>query len=445
MGISGRVSNYGVFSAFATFPDGDPRYDWQYSTSTQKFANNRSVPIFRGRLLGGSSAINGLAWGRPSTEEFDAWDEINGGNSGWKFTDLLPYYLKSETVQSQYQSYLPGLDEPETAPNTRPDNGTSGPVKVIFISHSISLTSTLTISIQASFNVWFTDIIKPYVEALNSAGVKTNADPRNGNTTGIWETMLSLDRDHGVRAEAGMSYCFAYTRPNLHILTGALATKINTAGHGASLKAEGVAFRVNGTDYNATASREVLLSAGVIKSPQLLELSGIGNSSILEAHNISTIIDLPGVGANFQEHPYVPTEFHLLPNVTTFDVLNNATYLQQAMAVYNENKTGILAATNPTLAFMPTHLIADNNNTSTLLAAYDRSIAQMQSIGVPLTPLNYMQYKIQRKWLEGGSVVDVEMLNQARGLPADGTMHFTLLGGVMRPMSRGYVVCLNLS
>ncbi|KAF5370368.1 hypothetical protein D9758_006885 [Tetrapyrgos nigripes] len=403
---------------------GDPKYDWAYSSVPQRFANNRSIPSFRGRMLGGSSAINGMAWGRPGARELDAWDQINNGAGSWGFDAMLPYFLKTETIQTEYISFLPGLDNPELLASFHgQENGTDGAVK-------------------ASLNTFIDEAVPPYVRAMNEFGVRTNQDPQSGNTTGVWNTLMALDRDHGVRSEAGMAYCFAYGRPNLKILTSAFVRKI-VFSHGAKgYDAAGLVFSMNGSDsqFSVNATREVIVSGGSVNTPALLEHSGIGDPEILRAAGVEPLVDLPGVGANLQEHPYVPSVFQLLPSLVTFDVLKNETTMAEQKAIYDNNGTGLLAATNPTLAFFTSRQIFSENVTQSLLSTFDSDVQSGGVADTRFTALNKAQFAIQRRWLEEDVVVSAEMLHRGGDSELkDNNRYMELLTGLMQPVSRGYV------
>jgi len=189
--------------------------------------------------------------------------------------------------------------------------------------------------------------------------------------------------------------------------------------------------------YSVNASREVVLSAGTIQTPQILELSGIGNPYILAENGINTLVNLPGVGENFQEHLYVGVEWQLIPGQVSFDILrNNLTVAAEQLAQYNANGTGLYAALDSTLAFMPLHDFADAERRAALLQIFDEEAEE-----APIFSLESLQYPIQRAWLEKDIVAQSELVVWSRGVisPAPNESYVSILGGISHPMSRGSV------
>jgi len=157
-----------------------------------------------------------------------------------------------------------------------------------------------------------------------------------GNQTGLYNCPRSVDNVTGKRSYAGSTYYADHiTQDNFSVLTGAQATKVNfgdSKEHG-NLVAHSVTFVVNGTIYTVSAKREIILSAGAFQSPQLLELSGIGNMTLLKSLGISPLIDLPGVGENLQDHASLAQMFQVQPGVVTWDQLRiNQTFAAAAAA-----------------------------------------------------------------------------------------------------------------
>ena len=302
----------------------DPKYDWIFKTVPQAHGNNRVVGHPRGKQLGGSSAINFNYWTHASQRDIDDWGAL--GNSGWSWDELLPYYLRSETYTSPPAAVSEQVDTSFIEPSV---HGINGPV-------------------HNSFPPFYDDFYKAWEPTYEKLGLGPTGDPKDGLAIGAYTTLLTLDPRNASRSYAANAYFKPNAaRSNLKVLTGALSTKINFATptrNGTTLTATGVQFSVNGTSYNVTAKREVILSAGAFQSPHLLELSGIGDPKILEAQGIDVLYANPNVGENLQDHILVPLGFKVAPGEPTFESLRNESVLEEALAVYTQNHTGPLAS-----------------------------------------------------------------------------------------------------
>ncbi|KAK7031661.1 alcohol oxidase [Favolaschia claudopus] len=249
---------------------GNPKYDWAFETVPQKSCNDLSVPFNRGKGLGGSSGINFFQYHRPAKSDIDAFEEL--GNEGWNWALLEDYYVKSERFVE------PVKKDPAVLSYTLANHGATGPLTVGLP------------NVVSRFE-------GPYRTAIESLGIEFAEKPTNG----FWFTPISVDPVERVRSYAANKYYQPNaTRENLSVVVSAHVTKIVTAldANGQATAVE-VAFLSEDTSYTVKVGKEVVLSAGYI-----LELSGIGNKSILEAAGIETKIHLPGVGENVQEHFY---------------------------------------------------------------------------------------------------------------------------------------------
>lgn len=237
--------------------------DWGYQTQPEPWLNQRRINWPRGRVLGGTSSINGMIYIRGSRHDFDAWRDQ--GNPGWGYTDVLPYFMRSEDQQRGPSAY----------------HGVGGqlPVSDPLAPSPLSLA---------------------FVEAAVACGHPRN-DDFNGPSqegTGLFQTTTR----NGVRQSTAATFLrHAVGRPNLTITTGALVTRVLLDGG----RAVGVEYRSGAATLQARAAREVILSAGALDSPRLLMLSGVGQAHQLHAHGIPVTVDLPGVGENLQDHPQV--------------------------------------------------------------------------------------------------------------------------------------------
>jgi choline dehydrogenase len=238
----------------------DKRITWQFETEPVPGMGGRRITWPRGRVLGGSSSINGLIYIRGQREDFDQWRQM--GCEGWSYEDVLPYFRRAEDQER-------GQDE---------FHGTGGPLAV-------------------------TDLRTPHVlhdaliAAAQQAGIPFNADFNGAVQEGVGTLQVT------VRGRRRCSAAVGYLRPamarkNLRVETRALAQRVLMAGK----RAVGVAFIQDGALREAVASREVILAGGSIASPQLLQLSGIGPGPLLAENGIDVVHDLPGVGENLQDH-----------------------------------------------------------------------------------------------------------------------------------------------
>jgi choline dehydrogenase len=239
-------------------------YDWNYQTVPQQRAGDRSIYWPRGRVLGGSSSINAMIYIRGSRHDYDTWrDEY--GCEGWGYTDLLPYFLRSEHNSRGESAW----------------HGASGPLSVQDLRYKSGLTEA-------------------FVAAARNCGQPANDDFNGPQQDGVG--FYQVTQQGGRRWSAADAYLHpAAARPNLTILTDALATGLEIEGG----RALGVRYLRRGVEEVAWAEAEVILAGGAVNSPQLLMLSGIGPAADLREHGIPVVVDSPGVGGNLSDHPIV--------------------------------------------------------------------------------------------------------------------------------------------
>ncbi len=240
-----------------------PGVNWLYASEPEPATNGRNIPIPRGKMLGGSSAINGMVWVRGQPQDFDHWAQL--GNRGWSYRDVLPIFKRME-------SYAGGDGE---------YRGRDGLLKVSDIHEHGRLYDS-------------------FFAAAESVGIKRNPDYNGPDQEGIAMTQASIRG--GQRMSTARCYLDPIrTRKNLDIETGAHAEKLLFEGK----RCIGVRYRVGSEVRQAAAQREVIVSTGAIGSPQLLELSGIGQPERLKSVGIDVVQALPGVGENLRDH-YAP-------------------------------------------------------------------------------------------------------------------------------------------
>jgi choline dehydrogenase len=214
-----------------------------------------------------------------SAEDINNWEKL--GNAGWNFNTLQPYYKKFETYHAPSEDVGKLLSSEVIDPTL---HGNSGPVQSTFPHGSTEVDG-----------LW-----RPTFQAL---GLGAEKDPRAGATLGGYAVLRFIDEQARRSTAASAFYAPNAGRENLSVLTDAHVNKIIFDDMDGSIEASGVSFSFSGKDYTVSASLEVVLSAGTFKSPQILELSGIGPASLLENHNIKTVVDNPNVGENLQVTP----------------------------------------------------------------------------------------------------------------------------------------------
>ncbi|HEX4890802.1 MAG TPA: GMC family oxidoreductase N-terminal domain-containing protein, partial [Alphaproteobacteria bacterium] len=251
----------------------DPKVNWLYETEPEPGANNRAIVWPRGKVLGGSSSINGLLYVRGQTQDYDRWAQL--GNRGWAWDDVEPYFRKS--VDHAEPGALHGVGG-ALAVSAAPDR------------HPIS---------------------DAFIAAGEQLGIPRRDDLNGLDQEGIG--YYHMTARNGLRMSTAKAFLKPIrTRKNLNIVTGALAFRIFFEG----TRADGVAYSQGGRQCYAKARREVLVCGGAVNSPQLLQLSGIGPAALLREHGIDVVADLPGVGENLQDHYVIGCAYRCTRPVT---------------------------------------------------------------------------------------------------------------------------------
>lgn len=259
------------------------QYDWQWRTTPQNYMNGRRASWPRGKVLGGSSAINGLYYVRNSKKEQNIWNDLAGGNN-WDWDSFLSSMKKSENFKPPKKS----VANAEHITYESSSHGHNGPLHTTWpaISHPP---------------------IGAFIESASAKGIDRNHDPYNGRNWGTYVSVSTLNKDDWTRSFSRNAYIdpVSKQRKNLHILTGHRVTKIHfDRSNRRNVKATGVEYAASSGEARHTvhANREVIISGGSINTPQILQLSGIGASGLLNKHGIDVVVDLPGVGENLQDH-----------------------------------------------------------------------------------------------------------------------------------------------
>ena len=257
-----------------------PKYSWRFVSEPEPHLDGRRINLPRGRVLGGSSSINGMFYMRGHSSDYEDWRQM--GCTGWGYADVLPYFRKMERSWRGEGAY----------------HGAMGPLSVVPVDTERRLHH-------------------PLIGSAEAAGFNRSDDLHADIEEGFARGELTIDR-HGRRASTARAYLDpVMARPNLTVVTGAMTQRV-VVKEG---RATGVEYVRKGALHRAMADREVILCGGAYNSPQLLMLSGIGPAQQLMAHGIAVQHDLPGVGRNLSEHARVPVHFTLTRRVSFLNEL----------------------------------------------------------------------------------------------------------------------------
>jgi choline dehydrogenase len=280
---------------------GNPRTDWMYNTEPDQGLNGRSLRYPRGKVLGGSSSINGMIYMRGQSRDYDQWAQLTGDDA-WNWDHCLPDFLAHEDYykfDSPSHQHDKGLERFH-AKNTRKqqasskglvDRGVGGEWRV-----------------EKQRLRW--DILDAFAQAAVQAGVPATEDFNRGNNEGVG--YFEVNQKSGFRWNTAQAFLRpqCYGRPNFEMWTGVQVERLvlERSADG-SQRCTGVQVWNGSEMVSATAAAEVILSAGSIGSPQILQLSGIGPAALLKEHDVPLVMDLPGVGANLQDHLQIRSVF----------------------------------------------------------------------------------------------------------------------------------------
>jgi choline dehydrogenase len=275
--------------------------NWMYQTEPEPGLDGRTVFQPRGKVLGGSSSINGLLYVRGQHEDYDRWRQH--GNSGWGYDDVLPYFKKAENQQR-------GADD---------FHGVGGPQPVSDLGHADPLSAA-------------------FIAAAAETGIPVNPDFNGASQEGAGFFQTTTWR--GRRASTAVAYLRpAKARKNLHVETSALAQRVVFDGR----RAVAVVYRQAGVLRGARARKEIIVSGGAYNSPQLLQLSGVGPADLLRRHGIGVVLDAPGVGHDLQDHLQVRVVMRCAKRITLNDIVNHPVRRIMAGAQYAAFRTGPLS------------------------------------------------------------------------------------------------------
>lgn len=289
---------------------GNPRFDWCYPAAGSDPGTTVMWP--RGKVMGGSSALNGMMYVRCQAEDFDHWRQL--GNEGWSFADVEPYFRRAENR----------LDRPTA------QAGQGGPLHV-------------------SDGRYRDDVGELFIAAGQAAGLPFNDDYNGARQDGVSHTQYTMRRGRRISTATAYLTPAVRRRPNLKIIADATAERIEVQDG----RAVAVHYRDRSGQHRLTARREIVLAAGAIASPHLLQVSGIGPGDVLQRAGIEVVHDLPGVGRDLQDHLYARMEYRLNRPISVNDRLRTPWQKGLAGLQYLLRGTGPLSlGGSPVQAFM---------------------------------------------------------------------------------------------
>ncbi|KAI0067077.1 GMC oxidoreductase [Artomyces pyxidatus] len=393
---------------------GNPEYDWAFTTAPQAHADGNIYAWNRGKGLGGSSALNFYVWNRPPAVDIDAWETL--GNPGWNWKNYLKYSNKSET-------FIPPTDARVASERLTSDpefHGTNGPLALGYHNGNAGWDVTLE-------------------DTLGNLGIKTIHDGYGGKGIGTFMVTASVDPRNNRRTYS-VDFLPKTPRANLTILTAAPVARVllSQPTPSSPATATGVEFIYDGKTETVAAGREVLLCAGAIKTPQILELSGIGDHDLLNAVGIPPKVDLPAVGANVQEHLFTGVSFEVThpEKFNTLDPLHNPEIAAENLKLYEEGR-GLFTVGLANLTHLP--LSAVSTRASEIHSAFSKKISAGTYAGTPgRAEILNVQLEIAQKG------ADVELISFPGFLsypnpPEPGKKYISLCPAINHLFSRGTI------
>ncbi|KAF8862990.1 alcohol oxidase [Acephala macrosclerotiorum] len=386
--------------------------DWGFKTTPQKHLNDREISLNQGKALGGSSAINVMMFIPPSKSIIDAWSDL--GNPSWDWETMKPHFAKTHSVES-----LPSPTKTQLGVIWS-DGMTAGPIQT---SYSVSRDSPL----PAAWNQTFENL-----------GFKMNDDPFSGPVAGSFPSLTSVDPKTRERSYAATAYYAPVnSRSNLHVMTSVLVSKIILEDQGSDVVATGVRYLQSGQTITIKARKEVILSAGALQSPNILELSGIGNRQLLESYGIKVLVDNPYVGENLQDH--------FISSITVIDedpgdesLLDTIPApLDAALTSYIKQNLGPFTVESvSSVAFLPVVNLLNPEGQIILQSLFNTYPA----VADPNVPLSEKYYSIARRHLDTLGEASSSFFNSIyKSISPSPSMRSAIGLSLSQPLSRGSV------
>jgi choline dehydrogenase-like flavoprotein len=373
------------------------KYDWNLTTIPQVYAGNRSIRMTRGKVLGGSSALNLMVWDRGAKPDYDAWENL--GNPGWNWRNIYRSMLKVENFTSSSEYGIQGVAQGGYIQTL---------INRIIPTHQLS-----------------------FVPAVHILGIANNTESLNGHPVGVSRQPSNIRE-----SDYSRSYSTRYLEHANTNLVLRLNIRVARVNFNTQMKATGVTLEDGAI---ISSSKEVIISAGTFQSSGLLELSGIGNKNTLVNLGIQTRYHLPGVGENLHDHPRATASYILKPGFVGVDRLKfNTTFAAEQIALYDARQPSKYDYTGSGFIYVPWSSVSSAAQSSIKTLA-----RQEVSASSPVT------LKKELQSYSDPSVPQIEVifsdgLTSIRGYPAPGDPlygieTFTLIGGLMHPFSRGSV------
>ncbi|KAJ6086383.1 hypothetical protein N7486_010664 [Penicillium sp. IBT 16267x] len=381
--------------------------------------NGRQIAWPRGRVLGGSSAINFMQITYPTAKEINDWEAL--GNEHWSWDDMKPYYRKFQSFTQPSAEAAKSLGTSYYQPT---DYGSMGPIQVGFYTPH--------------------DLQDAWLKTFETLGHRMSQSPLSGAAIGGFTNPASVDPESRTRSYSANAYYLPnVTRSNMFLLTGAQVLHIYfDATKNGKFIASGISFLARGAKYSVKARCEVILSAGVIQSPQILELSGIGSEDVLPKNGIDVLINNPGVGENLQDHAVATLGYEVADPSLSLDSLRDPLLLKKALESFQTEGSDPFASGVQASAFLPIIDFVSERGKGELQALLEDLPTGQKFDGIK------SQHALLNQAL--GIFVSTDVLpfqvhsesahdQQALFNPSADGAYITLTAHIARPYSRGHV------
>ncbi|RMZ06091.1 hypothetical protein D0862_04753 [Hortaea werneckii] len=387
---------------------GDSHFDWQYASQPERRLNNRVVNHPRGRLLGGTSAINSFALIYPSAAEIDAWAQVS--NENWNWQTLAPYFRKFQSIVTPSQSVKKALN----------------------LAHCDEAIQECKGPIQASFPIRIKPLQSEWDKTFRNLGLSNVNDPLDGHALGGHTSTCHITGDKHERSHAGTAYLEpALARNNLTLITNASVNRVIVERHNATPTVRGVVYSQNNVSYEVRAKMEIVLAAGTFNTPKLMELSGIGDPQILQKYGIAVSAAVPGVGEGLQDHIRPGISFELTDDVSSFGSMP----VEEARKLYENDRSGPWAEAGAfSFSYTPLVPFLDSNEKRELKALLDERL----KVDELSSESEQKRYDFIRKTIESSTeATAVSFLSRKPVVGAPEGNYLTLNAMLSHPLSTG--------
>ncbi|EKC99710.1 hypothetical protein A1Q2_06020 [Trichosporon asahii var. asahii CBS 8904] len=393
-------------------------YDWKYKTVQQPKSGNQQKSWPRGKILGGSGAVNGLFWCRGDKDEYDAWASLNPGtNETWDWNEVNKYIMKAENFMEPPTDMVNQMSLKYDAGA----HGSGGPISVGYSQYIYPVTSN-----------WIPSWTELGFDAKDLAG---------GSTRGVMLTPSTLNRDTQSRCDSKVGYLDPHEdRGNLVVLTGQQVTKIvfnGTNDAQGNPIASGVTFSAGPGQkvFSAQAKKEVILSGGTVGSAQILQLSGVGPANVLQGAGVPVVKDLP-VGYNLQDHVSNTMYFNTQPIDTWYELANNKGLQDEEAQKWKNSAQGLWTYVNEAVGYISGADLYGTGSAAASNVDVDAMLTTLDGdIGLPASVKNGIraQLELQKQWLSS-TVGQFEIILHLWGQTAN---NIGIQVALQHPFSRG--------